>query len=181
MQVRYESSPKEVMQMTTTDLRANFLIEKLFVAGEINFVYSHYDRVIVGGVMPLSEQIILPTYAPLKSDYFLERREMGIINIGGDGEIRADDKVFKLRKLDALYLGLGTKEIIFKSNKANEPAQFYILSAPAHAHHPNKQLLKEQASPTTMGATETANHRTIYKYIHADGLKSCQLVRPPGG
>ena len=162
--------------MTTEQLRANFLIEKLFVANEINFVYSHYDRVITGGAMPTTEGLTLGTYNELKADYFLERREMGIINVGGDGVVEADGKKYKLRKLDCVYLGKGTKDVVFKSNDAESPAQFYILSAPAHRDCTNKMMLKEDASPLTIGSPETANHRTIYKYIHVDGIRSCQLV-----
>ena len=162
--------------MTTEQLRANFLIEKLFVSGEINFVYSHYDRVITGGAMPTTEGLTLGTYNELKADYFLERREMGIINVGGDGAVEADGKKYKLRKLDCVYLGKGTKDVVFKSNDAESPAQFYILSAPAHRDCTNKMMVKEDASPLTIGSPETANHRTIYKYIHVDGIRSCQLV-----
>jgi 4-deoxy-L-threo-5-hexosulose-uronate ketol-isomerase len=176
MQTRYESSPKEVRGMNTEELRANFLIEKLVVAGEINFVYSHYDRVIVGGAMPVLGGLTLSNYEQLKADFFLQRREMGIINVGGNGSIEADGKSYQLRKLDCLYLGKNTQNIVFHSDSAENPAQYYILSAPAHRDYPNRLLLKEAASPTTVGSFETANHRTIYKYIHADGIQSCQLV-----
>ena len=176
MQTRYASSPNEVKHMTTEQLRANFLIEKFIVAGEINFVYSHFDRVITGGAMPTTEGLTLANYNELKAEYFLERREMGIINVGGDGSVVADGKAYPLRKLDCVYLGKGTKTVVFNSQNAENPAQFYILSAPAHRDCANKTMLKEEASPTTIGSAETANHRTIYKYIHADGIKSCQLV-----
>ncbi len=176
MQVRYESSPNEVRQMTTEQLRANFLVENLIVDDEANFVYSHYDRMIYGGAMPSSKQIELPTFNALKADYFLQRREMGIINVGGEGTVVSDGKTFHLRKLDCLYLGKGTKSVNFVSDDATQPAQFYMLSAQAHHDYPNKLLKKEEASPTVLGTMETANLRTIYKYIHADGLKSCQLV-----
>jgi 4-deoxy-L-threo-5-hexosulose-uronate ketol-isomerase len=175
MQTRYESSPKEVKGMSTEELRANFLIEKLFEADKIHCVYTHYDRVIIGGVMPVTEGVRLGTYEPLKSEYFLERREMGIINVGGDGSVEADGKVYNLRKMDCLYLGKGTKDVVFTSTNSH-PAQFYCLSAPAHKDYPNKMLMKEAASPLTIGSFETANHRTIYKYIHAEGIQSAQLV-----
>ncbi len=176
MQTRYASSPNEVKHMTTEQLRANFLIEKLIVANEINFVYSHYDRVITGGAMPTTEGLTLGTYNELKADYFLERREMGIINIGGEGSVEADSKTYKLEKMDCVYLGKGTKNVVFKSKNAENPAQFYILSAPAHRDCTNRFMAKEDASPMTIGSAETANHRTIYKYIHVDGIRSCQLV-----
>lgn len=176
MQTRYASSPNEVRHMTTEQLRANFLIEKLIVANEINFVYSHYDRVITGGAMPTTEGLTLGNYEQLKADYFLERREMGIINVGGDGSVEADGKTYQLRKLDCVYLGKGTKNVVLNSANGENPAQFYILSAPAHRDYPNRLMVKEDAMPTTIGSAETANHRTIYKYIHIEGIKSCQLV-----
>ncbi len=176
MKVRYESSPNEVRQMTTEQLRSNFLIENLIVTDEANFVYSHYDRMIYGGAMPVLKQLELPNFAPLRADYFLQRREMGIINVGGEGTVVSDDKTFHLRKLDCLYLGKGTKSVSFASDEASNPAQYYMLSAQAHHDYQNKLLKKEDASPTVLGSMETANLRTIYKYIHADGLKSCQLV-----
>ncbi|MBL7816497.1 MAG: 5-dehydro-4-deoxy-D-glucuronate isomerase [Saprospiraceae bacterium] len=176
MQTRYESSPNEVKGMTTGQLRENFLIDNCIVAGEINFVYSHYDRMIIGGAMPTTEGLALGNFEQLKADYFLERREMGIINIGGDGTITADGKTYNLRKLDCVYLGKGTKDVVFSSNDAAAAAQFYILSVPAHRDYPNRMMPKEEASPMTIGSPATANHRTVYKYIHADGIKSCQLV-----
>ncbi len=176
MEIRYESSPNEVRGMTTEQLRANFLIENLMVANAANFVYSHYDRVIFGGVVPVSNTIELPTYDALKSDYFLERREAGIINVGRPGKVEVDGVVFNLQKLSCLYIGKGAKKVVFSSDDKTNPAHYYMLSAQAHQQHPNELMHKEQASPTVMGSLETANHRTIYKYIHADGLKSCQLV-----
>lgn len=175
MQTRYASSPKEVAAMNTAELRENFLIESLMEADKINFVYSHFDRVVTGGAMPI-QPIALPTYNALKSDYFLERREMGAINVGGDGVITADGKKYPLSKLDCLYLGLGTKDVVFESVDAANPAQFVLLSTPAHRDYTNKLMKKEDASPVELGAVETANQRTIYKYIHSEGLRSCQLV-----
>ena len=175
MQTRYASSPKEMAAMNTAELRENFLIESLMEADKINFVYSHFDRVVTGAAMPI-QPISLPTYNALKSDYFLERREMGAINIGGDGVIIADGKKYPLSKLDCLYLGLGTKDVVFTSVDTANPAQFVLLSTPAHRDCTNKLMKKEDASPVELGAVETANERTIYKYIHAEGLRSCQLV-----
>jgi 4-deoxy-L-threo-5-hexosulose-uronate ketol-isomerase len=175
MQTRYASSPKEVAAMNTAELRENFLMESLVQAGKINFVYSHFDRVVTGAVVPI-EPISLPTYTALKSDYFLERREMGIINVGGDGTVVADGKKYPLSKLDCLYLGLGTKSVVFESADSANPALFFLLSTPAHRDCTNKMMKKEEASPVELGAVETANQRTIYKYIHSEGLRSCQLV-----
>lgn len=176
MEVRYQNSPKETAQMNTQQLRDHFLFEKTMQPDHIRLVYSHYDRVIAGGAMPVEKELQLPTYDALKADYFLERRELGIINVGGDGLIVADGQEFSLRKLDCLYLGKGLKDIRFRSLQPNNPGKFYLLSAPAHAHHPPQLMRREDASPSDMGSLQTANNRTIYKYIHADGLKSCQLV-----
>jgi 4-deoxy-L-threo-5-hexosulose-uronate ketol-isomerase len=176
MEIRYESSPKEVKSMTTDELRANFLAEKLMVSGEINFLYTHYDRVIIGGAKPLEEGLTLPTFEALKADYFLQRRELGVINVGGAGEVEADGKILKLNKLDCAYIGKDTQKVTFKSLSHEQPAIFFLMSAPAHQAYPSAVLTKEGALPVQMGAVETSNQRTIYKYIHAEGLKSCQLV-----
>jgi 4-deoxy-L-threo-5-hexosulose-uronate ketol-isomerase len=162
--------------MNTSELRSNFLIENLMADDKLSLVYSHYDRVIVGGAKPVSKTLSLETQDELKADYFLQRRELGIINVGGDGVIEANGESFSLRKLDAAYIGKGVKEVGFKSSDKNNPALFYLLSAPAHQSYPNKKLTKEEAMPVTVGDGSTANRRTIYKYIHAEGLQSCQLV-----
>jgi 4-deoxy-L-threo-5-hexosulose-uronate ketol-isomerase len=162
--------------MNTSELRSNFLIENLMADDKLSLVYSHYDRVIVGGAKPVSKTLSLETQDELKADYFLQRRELGIINVGGDGVIEANGESFSLRKLDAAYIGKGVKEVGFKSTDKNNPALFYLLSAPAHQSYPNKKLTREEALPATVGDGSTANRRTIYKYIHAEGLQSCQLV-----
>jgi 4-deoxy-L-threo-5-hexosulose-uronate ketol-isomerase len=176
MEVRFQNSAKETAQMSTEELRNNFLIQNLMADDELSLVYSHYDRVIVGGAKPLSKTLSLETQDELKADYFLQRRELGIINVGGDGVIEAGGETFSLRKLDAAYIGKGVREVRFKSSDKNNPALFYLLSSPAHQSYPNKKLTKEQAMPATVGDSSTANRRTIYKYIHAEGLQSCQLV-----
>ncbi|HEV8282683.1 MAG TPA: 5-dehydro-4-deoxy-D-glucuronate isomerase [Chitinophagaceae bacterium] len=176
MEVRFTNSPKETAAMTTQELRGNFLVENLMVNDEIKLVYSHYDRIIIGGAKPVNKTLELPTHSELKADFFLERREIGIINVGGAGIVKADDESFSLNKLDCVYLGKGTEKVSFKTEDKSSPAIFYFLSAPAHAIHSNHLMKKEEASPVTIGDTKTANHRTIYKYIHADGIKSCQLV-----
>ncbi len=176
MQTRYENSPKETAGMNTAELRNNFLVETLFSANEIHLVYSHYDRMILGGIMPTNESVSLGTYEELKSVFFLERREIGIINVAGDGKINVDGQTFNVNKLDCLYVGKGTKNVSFESIDAENPAKFFVLSAPAHKEYPTQLMTKEAASPANMGAVETANQRTIYKYIHLDGIRSCQLV-----
>lgn len=176
MNQRYASSPNEVAQMNTASIRENFLIEDLMKANEFSFTYSHYDRAIVGSVVPVNSVMELPNYANLRSEYFLERRELGIINIGGIGEVIADGTSFTINKLDAAYIGMGTKEVIFKSLSASEPAKFYLFSTPAHQSHPSALITKEEASPVHIGSPETANERSIYKYIYLQGKRSCQLV-----
>ncbi len=176
MEIRFQNSPKETSEMNTQELRANFLAQNIMVDDEVKLVYSHYDRMIIGGAKPATKLIKLENHPELRSAYFLERREIGIINVGGAGQVEADGVTFDLEKLTCVYLGKGTKEVIFKSNSLADPAIFYLLSTPAHANYPAQKMTKEEASPGTMGAAETANERTIYRYIHLDGLKSCQLV-----
>lgn len=176
MQERYSLSPNEAKNMDTSELREAFALTELWQPGSAQFTYSHYDRVVIGGVMPLDTPFSLPTFTQLKSEYFLERRELGIINIGGAGKIVADGETYELVKLDCLYLGKGTRDIQFSSNSADAPARFFILSAPAHASFPNRQMKHSEATAAELGATATANERTIFKYIHEDGIKSNQLV-----
>ena len=161
--------------MNTQELRENFLVQELMQQDAVKLVYSHYDRVITGGVAPKAgANIALHNEAELRADYFLERRELGIINVGGAGTVTADGTTYNLNKLDCLYLGKGTREVSFSSNDGS--ARFFLLSAPAHHTYPNSLMTKEQASPVALGSTATSNQRTIYKYIHQDGIQSCQLV-----
>jgi 4-deoxy-L-threo-5-hexosulose-uronate ketol-isomerase len=176
MNIRFEHSPKEVRGMTTEELRSAFLTDDLMQDDRIGWLYTHYDRVMIGGAKPVKKKLSLETHAELKADFFLERRELGVINVGGAGRIRADGKPHDLGKLDCLYLGKGIRDISFESIDAGTPAAFYLLSAPAHAVYPIQFLGKDKALPADMGAAETSNARTIYKYIHAQGIKSCQLV-----
>lgn len=176
MQVRFQNSPVETKQMTTEQLRQNFLIEGLMQPGTIQLTYSHYDRMIVGGVVPTSAAISLPKEEELKANFFLERREMGIINVGGKGTVTADGVNYEIEKLECVYLGKGTKEVSFSSASDKEPAHLYLLSVPAHQTYPNKKMTKAEASPVNLGDISTSNKRTIYKYIHNDGIQSCQLV-----
>ena len=143
---------------------------------QFSFTYSHYDRAIIGSVMPVNQVLELPVYENLRADYFLERREIGMINVGGDAEVTVDGTVYAVSKLDAVYAGKGSKSVTFKSLSADKPAMFYLYSVPAHHSYPHRMMKKEDASPTTVGSKETANERTIYKYIHLEGIQSCQLV-----
>lgn len=176
MQIRFQHSPAETRQMNTQQLRENFLVQNLMQPGKIELIYSHYDRMIIGGAVPVSSPISLPQEEELKSNFFLERREMGIINVGGKGTVTADGVAYEMDKLECVYLGKGTKDVHFSSNGIETPAQFYILSAPAHHAYPNRKMTKEEASPVNLGDISTSNKRTIYKYIHNDGIESCQLV-----
>ncbi|MXV49488.1 5-dehydro-4-deoxy-D-glucuronate isomerase [Pedobacter sp. HMF7647] len=176
MNQRYAQSPKEVMGLNTGELRESFLIDDLMQDDAFSFTYSHYDRAIVGSAKPVSKKLELPVYGNLRADYFLERRELGIINVGGNGNINVDGTDYQLSKLDALYVGKGSKQVTFSSASSAKPALFYLYSVPAHKEYPVQLVKKENASPTTVGSKDTANERTIYKYIHLEGAKSCQLV-----
>jgi 4-deoxy-L-threo-5-hexosulose-uronate ketol-isomerase len=176
MQIRFESSRKEVSKMNTDALRENFLVDQIFETNKTRFVYSHYDRVIIGGVTPTTAPLHLPIFDALKSNFFLERREIGIINIGGEGTITAGGKDYDINKLGCLYVGKGVEEVIFASKQSAKPAVYFLLSAPAHLTLPTTLFNKEDAAPVTVGSVETSNQRTIYKYIHMDGIQSCQLV-----
>ncbi|MFT3981341.1 MAG: 5-dehydro-4-deoxy-D-glucuronate isomerase [Ferruginibacter sp.] len=176
MQIRFQNSPRETATMNTAALRENFLIQQLMQPGKIELVYSHYDRMIVGGAVPTVAAIELPNEGELKANYFLERREAGIINVGGNGKVTADGVEYALEKLECVYLGKGTRAVSFSSDDANTPAIFYILSVPAHQSYPNRKMTKAEAAPVNLGDIATSNKRTIYKYIHNDGIQSCQLV-----
>lgn len=176
MEIRFQSSPKEVKGMSTEELRAQFLVQQLMQKNILKLVYTHFDRVIIGGVQPVEQKIELPNETELRADYFLQRRELGIINVGGAGSVEADGVRYDLDKLDALYLGKGTQSVYFTSKSGASPANFFLLSAPAHHSYPNRKMSREEALPVSLGETATANKRTIYKYIHQEGIQSCQLV-----
>jgi len=176
MEIRFQNSPPEVTMMDTDELRTNFLVEDLIQDDLVGFLYSHYDRVIIGGARPVNRELSLDNDPELRADYFLERREVGIINVGGPGTVSVDGIRYELNKLDTLYAGKGVRDVIFSSADKSAPATFFLMSAPAHQTYPTRKMSKEEASPANMGEVETANKRTIYKYIHADGIQSCQLV-----
>ena len=176
MTQRFAIGPRETATLTTSGLREHFLIDSLFVPGEITLTYTHYDRMIVGGAQPAEAPLALPCPESLKAEYFLERRELGALNVGGTGTVTVDGTVYELGNQDCLYVGLGSKEVTFASADAAQPAKFYLLSAPAHHAHPTTRRTQAEATPVEMGDAETANRRTIYKYIYAEGIQSCQLV-----
>jgi len=160
----------------TEKIRSRFLLEDLKVINKANFVYAHYDRMITGIIHPGNAQITLGNDEMLRSEFFLERREMGIINVGGTGRIEVDGVSYELQKLDALYLGKGVKDVVFSSLIAEDPAIFYALSSPAHQKMPVTHLKHADAFSMTLGSLETSNERRIVRYIHKDGIQSCQLV-----
>ncbi len=176
MEIRHACSPAETARFTTDELRKNFLVEQLFEAGRIRWTYTHYDRVMIGGASPQSGALRLETHPQLRSAFFLERREIGIINVGGAGKVTAGAEQFSLEKKGCVYVGKGIENVTFESEDPEDPALFYLLSAPSHQPYPTRRCTKEEASPLTVGAPETSNHRTIYKYIHKDGIQSSQLV-----
>ena len=176
MPVRHAVGQGEFPTLSTEQLRDHFLLESLFQPGEIQVVYTHYDRVIVGGAVPTTVPLTLPIYDNLKTDHFLDRRELGIINVGDTGIITVDGQAFTLEKMDCLYVGRESKSVVFSQETGGASARFFLLSAPAHATYPTARLARADANPTRMGLPETANERTIYKYIHRGGLASCQLV-----
>lgn len=176
MDYRFEASSREVSTFSNQALRDHFLIENVFHADSIQLTYSIYDRMIIGGAKPINLALELPNPGKLKAEYFLERRELGIINVGGKGSIEVDGNIYSLDKLSALYVGKGTKKLVFTSDSKENPALFYLLSSPAHKEYPTQQLDKKDVTTVTLGTLETSNHRTIYKYIHNEGIQSCQLV-----
>ncbi len=172
---RYALGPDEVKKMDTEQLRKNFLIEKIFEQDSMLLTMTHYDRFIAGGAMPVKETLTLPNPDALKAAYFLQRREMGIINVGGKGTITADGTTYELDFKEALFLGKGTKDVQFSSVDSREPAKFYINSAPAHHPFPIKKIQAKDAAVVETGSAATANHRTINKLVVASVLPICQL------
>jgi 4-deoxy-L-threo-5-hexosulose-uronate ketol-isomerase len=175
MELRYASHPSDVKHYDTKRLRDEFLIEKIFVPGEISLVYSLFDRYIVGGAMPLRDKIKLETADELKAEYFLKRREIGIINIGGPAVIQADSEEFEIGFKESLYLGMGTRGVFFSSADPAYPAKLYINSAPAHHKYPSRKVTLADAQVVVMGAMESSNHRTINKLLVNSVIETCQL------
>lgn len=175
MELRTASSPNDVKHYTTDRLREEFLIQDLFVAGEVKTVYSHIDRIIVGGAVPVSP-ITLTAGDEIRAEYFLQRREMGIINVGGKGTVTVDGTAYEMEYKDGLYIGMGSKDISFASSDDKNPAQFYFNSAPAHKTYPTVHIKPENCVSVELGSLEQSNHRVITKYILPGQVESCQLV-----
>ena len=174
-QVRYAASPQDVKTYDTTRLREEFLVQNLMETDTLNLVYSHYDRFITGGIMPVKSKVKLESIDPLKADYFLERRELGIINVGGNGVVFVEGKEYNLSYKEALYIGSGTKDVVFSSEKSSNPAKFYLNSTPAHKSFPTKKISRKDAEVVELGDPETANARTIRKLIVNSIVETCQV------
>ena len=176
IEVRQVCHPDAVRNFDTEDLRRHFLIETIFEADEIVLTYSHIDRLVIGGAVPVSRPLTLSAPTPVGQDFFLAQRELGVINIGGAGSISLDGTVHELATRDCLYIGKGVVNVTFESADTANPAKFYLLSTPAHAVHPSVLIKPEQANQMLLGDQMTANRRTIFQYIHPDVCDSCQLV-----
>jgi len=175
-EIRYASHPDDAKSYDTTRLRKEFLIETLFVANEVNMVYTMYDRMVVGGAKPEGESLKLEAIDPLKAPCFLHRRELGIYNVGhGDGIVKVGDQQFELKYKEALYLGAGDREVVFESKDAKNPAKFYFNSLVAHKTYPDRKITKDDAICVELGSLEGANHRYINKMIVNQVLPTCQL------
>ncbi len=176
LDVRYANHPGDSMHYTTEELRDHYLVNTVFQGGEINLVYSHQDRIIAGGIMPTNKALALEASKDLGADYFLERRELGLINIGGAGSVTLDGETQEVGPRDGLYVGMGVKEISFASQDPKNPAKFYINSSPAHKTYPTVKINFADANPVRLGEQENLNKRTIYQYVHPAVCESCQLV-----
>ena len=171
---RYASNPVDAKKYGTDELREHFLIEKLFVKDQIQLTYSMYDRLIVGGIMPVDSSLKLETIPYLKSENFLDRRELGIVNVGGTGTVTVDGVAYQLQKKEALYVGKGAKDVVFSGVKGEQPL-FYINSAPAHASYPTKKVGKDEAEVIQLGDEKYANKRILNKLIVNSIVETCQL------
>jgi 4-deoxy-L-threo-5-hexosulose-uronate ketol-isomerase len=170
------ADPVRYPRMTTAELRSTFLLEGLCEPGKINLNYVDLDRTVAGFAAPVDAALTLTTYPELRAEYFLERREVGVLNVGGTGVVSVDGQSYELNNLDVLYVSRGKKQVTFSSSDKARPAAFYLLSYPAHAEYPVKVVRKDEANPTELGSVETCNKRTICKYIHLQGARSSQLV-----
>lgn len=175
MELRTAASQKDVKHYTTDRLREEFLVQDLFVKNEVKMVYSHIDRIIIGAAVP-TKSLSLDAGSELRAEYFLQRRELGVINIGGTGKIKIDGNEYTLEYKDGMYIGMGSKEIEFISEDENNPAKFYFNSAPAHKTYPTVLIKPEDCVTVELGSLEEANHRVIRKYILPGQVESCQLV-----
>ncbi len=182
MDQRTATSPDQLPQFDTSQLRERYLVEEVFVPGEVTLLYTHHDRIVLGGAVPAGAELPLPVVAELRAEYFLQNRELGIVNVGGAGTVTADGERFELVKGACLYIGRGTKEIVFADADADADAdasagaQFYLFSAPAHVSYPTTLVAPDQGTVRELGDQLTSNRRTLTQYIHENGVQSCQVV-----
>jgi 4-deoxy-L-threo-5-hexosulose-uronate ketol-isomerase len=175
VQKRYATAPDQIPGFDTAELRERFLVEDLFVAGELSAVYTHHDRVVLGGAVPAGTRLPLPTFDELRAEYFLANREVGIINIGGPGTVTTDGETHTLPHGACLYVGRGTRDVVFADGD-DGGAQFYFFSAPAHTTHPTELVLEGEGTALELGDQLTSNRRTLNQYIHPKGIGSCQIM-----
>ncbi|MCH1961742.1 5-dehydro-4-deoxy-D-glucuronate isomerase [Clostridium perfringens] len=176
MRTRYANNPRDSKRYDTEELRENYLVEDIFKDDQIELVYSHVDRIIFGGIKPVYKELKLEAGKEMGVDYFLERRELGIINIGGKAIVTIDGTEYELKEKDGLYVGKGNKEVSFKSVNSEEPAKLYVNSVPAHKEYETVKIDIEKANPVRLGDNKTLNKRTIYQYVHPNVCESCQLL-----
>ncbi len=176
METRFLPDPTRYATMTAAELRENFLVTSLFPPGQLTLLYADVERVIVGSATPLERPLGLSASDELRAEFFCQRRELGILNVGGAGAVQVDGQRFVLGNRDALYVGRGSRDVTFASEDARQPAQFYLVSYPAHASYPTAGARRAEAAAVRLGTQAECNQRTIRKYIHPDGIKSCQLV-----
>ena len=176
MQQRYATSPEQIPGMDTAELRRRYLVEDLFVADEVNAVYTHHDRVVLAGVQPVTATVTLPTFPEIRSEYFFEHREAGIVNVGGRGTITVDGTTHEVGTGSCLYVGRGTRDVTFTSTDGAQPARFYLFSAPAHTAYPTTFVEAGTGNVRELGDGVTSNRRTLNQYIHENGVRSCQVV-----
>jgi 4-deoxy-L-threo-5-hexosulose-uronate ketol-isomerase len=179
MDIRYSCNQRDFKRYTTEETRREFLIENLFMPDQVQAVYSHVDRMVTLGIMPVTEQVSIDKgidiWKNFGTEYFLERRECGMFNVGGSGRVYVDDQVYALNYKDCLYITKGAKKVLFESDDSACPAKFYLVSAPAHCSYENRLIRIEDAAKRHIGALETSNKRVINQFIHPDVLETCQL------
>lgn len=178
MDQRYATNPQQLPSFDTEQLRAHYLVEDLFVPGRITATYTHHDRVVLGGAAPAGEPLELPTYDALRADYFLANRELGIVNVGGPGTVTADEQTYSLPNGACLYIGRGTRSVVFAGDAdgTTPGPQFYLFSAPAHTTYPTQLVLRGEGNALELGDQLTSNRRTLNQYIHPAGIRSCQVM-----
>lgn len=176
MENRPAISVREYQRLSSAELRADFVLENLFAPGQSQLTYWETDRTVVGSIVPMDGSLRLETAEELASDFFCERREVGVINIGGPGAVVVDRTHYKVNGFDCLYIGRGSRDVSFHSDSADSPAKFYLMSYPAHAKYPTTFATPGDANQLHLGNSETANERTIFQFIHEKGIQSCQLV-----